>query len=381
MPPPLRVLHVFPTFAAAGSQRRTVDLVAGLGPEFQHAVLALDGVTGAAELLPPGTVRLLEPPPKAGSVATARRLGAILRQERPDLLCTYNFGSVDALLAARWRGGPPALHHEDGFHPDEARGQKRRRVWLRRLALPAVHRLVVVSRTLERIALGPWRQPRERVLFVPNGIDLARFARANLPADLGALWPERTGALVVGCVGHLRPEKNVARLFAAAALAVERGADIVLLVVGDGPERAALEAQARRAPLAGRVHFTGHVVDPRAALCAMHLFALTSDTEQMPISLLEAMAAGLGALATDVGDVRHMVPEAARRLVEPIEEPIAEQGRGSVVERLAAHLVQLAGDRNLVAELGAMSCHRARDFDRGAMLATYRGLYLGAAGR
>ena len=54
MPPPLRVLHVFPTFAAAGSQRRTVDLVAGLGAEFAHTVLALDGVTGAAGLLPQG---------------------------------------------------------------------------------------------------------------------------------------------------------------------------------------------------------------------------------------------------------------------------------------------------------------------------------------
>ncbi len=377
-PPPmsLAVLHVFPTFAAAGSQRRTVDLVAGLGDEFRHAVLALDGVTGAASLLPAGTLEIVPPPPKAGTPATVRRLLRVLAERRPDLVCTYNFGAVDALLAARLRGGPGALHHEDGFHPDEAQGRKRRRAWLRRLALPAAQHVVVVSRTLERIARTEWHQPAERVVYVPNGIDPARFERAALHSGMRAQIGCLPTDVVVGCVGHLRPEKNVARLFAAAAAAIDAGAPVRVLVVGDGNERAALEHLAAQPPLAGRVHFAGHLADPRSAYGAMDIFALTSDTEQMPIALLEALAAGLPAIATDVGDVREMVPAEGKEFVEALGgagEPLAQ--------RLARGLLRLARDPKLRARLAAAARIRALDYDRTTMLATYRRLYLESAAR
>ncbi len=375
MNPPL-CLHVFATFQAAGPQVRTVDLIRAFGGAYRHRILPMDGRAEAAGLLPGGVdAKVLEPPPKAGSARTAWRLAGRLSELRPDLLLTYNFGAVDALLAARWKGAPPAIHHEDGFGPDEAAGYKRRRVWLRRLALPAAARVVVVSAGLEAAALGPWRQARSKVVRIPNGIETARFEHlagpgAELRAKLG-IGPEQ---VAVGTVGHLRPEKNQARLLEAAALALEAGAPLHLIVVGDGPERAALAASPAARRLGARLHWLGHLPDPRPVYWALDLFALSSDTEQMPISLLEAMAAGRAALSTDVGDVRAMLgPEAHDCVVAP--------GPGAA-SALARCLAALAADPDRRAWLGDHNRARARtEYDQERMVAAYGRLYAEVLGR
>lgn len=366
------LLHVFPTFSAAGSQTRTIALMNAFGREFRHAVLALDGVTSAgARIAPDIDVRWVAPPPKAGTPMTVLRLERILRRVRPDLVLTYNFGSVDAVLAAKL-ASLPCIHHEDGFNPDEARTLKARRVWLRWFALAGIHAVVVISEKLERIALERYRLPRDLVRFVPNGIDLERFAvgdrNVSLRRELGV--PDE--ALLVGAVGQLRAEKNLARLLDAVASAA-RDADVRLLVLGDGAQRAELEAKARSQELAGRVHFAGYHADPRAHYRALDVFAISSDTEQQPLALLEALACGLPAVSTDVGDVRSMVSEPNRAHVHPLD--------ANVTARLAASLVALARDRGVARALGAANrAHVEAHFDARTMRATYRELYCGALG-
>jgi glycosyltransferase involved in cell wall biosynthesis len=373
--PPIQVLHVFPTFAPGGAQVRATDLMQAFGPEWRHAVVALDGVVGAKErVAAPIELELIPPPPKAGSFATARWLRGLLARRRPHLVLSYNFGAIDALLAARALSGVRLVHHEDGFGSDEARKLKLRRTWLRRLAFPAAARVVVISRNLERIALETWRQPPARVAYIPNGIDVERFARGAGAGELRHQLGIPARAVVVGSVGHLRPEKNVARLLRAARWPLERGIDLHLLVLGDGPERAALEALAQEEQLAGRVHFVGHQPDPRAAYRAMDVLALPSDTEQQPLALLEAMAAGLPVAATDVGDVRAMLPTEQSVSIVPLD--------GEADVRLGLALEALARDAALRARLGEANRARARErFRREAMVESYRELYLSILGR
>ena len=365
--PPL-LLHVFPTFVPAGAQMRVLRLAEAFGPRFRHALVALDGRTEAAAQWPAGVeLRLLAAPPKAGSLATAWRMRALLERERPDLVLTYNFGAIDTELAARTLRGVRVVHHEDGFSKEEARVFLRRRVWLRRWALPAARRVVVISRTLERVALEVWRLPRARVVFIPNGIDAARFAPRGRNEALRAELRVPAGALLVGAVGHLRPEKNLPRLFAAAAAAAQR-ADVHLLVLGDGPERARLEALAAAPPLAGRVHFTGHIDAPRGHYAAMDVFALSSDTEQMPIALLEAMASALPAVSTDVGDVRAILP--------PSQQPYLAPAQAGGEAQLAEGLLALAADAGLRARLGTENLARVRTaFTLEVMVESYRAVY------
>jgi glycosyltransferase involved in cell wall biosynthesis len=179
-------------------------------------------------------------------------------------------------------------------------------------------------------------------------------------------------AFVVGAVGHLRAEKNFGRLLDAAARAC-RDVDLFVVVLGDGPEREALARRAAEPPLAGRVRFAGYHADPRAHYAAFDAFAISSDTEQQPLALLEALACGLPVVATDVGDVRTMLAEENRAHVHALGP--------DVVERLAASFVALARAPELAARLGAAGRRRVVEtYAAARMQATYRELYESALG-
>jgi glycosyltransferase involved in cell wall biosynthesis len=361
------LLHVLPTFVPAGLEMRTVHLIAGFGRELRHSILAMDGRTDAAARLPPDApVRLLANPPKAGSLATAARLRTLLRRESPDLVLTYNWGAFDMLLAACSLGFRRVIHHEDGFDADEAHAFKRRRVLARRAVLRGVPRLVVPSSRLHDIAVRLWKMPEERVLLIRNGIDLDAYTPADGNPDLRRELGIPLDAFVVGAVGHLRPEKNFLRLLAAAAALQP---PVHLLIVGEGGERAALEARAARPDLAGRVHLAGYRADPPRFYRAMDLFALSSDTEQMPVCLLEAMGSCLPVAATDVGDVRTVLPPEQAPYLVPLTG-------ATTAAALAAAVDGLARDPEARRRLGRLNRRRVEaGFSFEAMLASYRNVY------
>ncbi len=291
------LLHVFPTFATGGAQVRLAAILNHHGQRWRHAIIAMDGVTTCRERLDPELdVTFPEATlPKGRTLGNLRRCRAMLRALAPDALVTSNWGSIEWAMAnlvplARH------VHVEDGLGPDEVAGQLPRRVWTRRLVLRR-STVVLPSRVLERIALNTWRLPRRRVHYIPNGVDLARFGTAPPCPD---------GPPVIGTVAALRPEKNIGRLLHAFA-AVRQAMPARLVVVGDGAERAGLQALAASLGVAADVRFAGHLAEPRAEYAGFDLFALSSDTEQMPLSILEAMAAHLPVAATDVGDVRGML--------------------------------------------------------------------------
>lgn len=347
------LLHVFSNFVPTGPELRTVELIGAFGRDFRHSILSMDGRTEAAQRLPADAdVTLLPAPPKAGSFATARRLRRFLEEQRPDLVLTYNWGAFDMLFAAKSLGFRRVIHHEEGFNEDEAERLKRRRVWARRLVLPGVAAVVVPSQRLRKIAVDLWKLRSERVRLISNGIRLDRFQPGR----------SRDGKLVVGTAGSLRAVKNHARLLEAAA----RVPEVHLLLVGDGEERPSLERRAAEPDLAGRVRFAGYQENPASFYQAMDVFALSSDSEQMPVALLEAMASGLPVVSTDVGDVLAMLPPEQARFVGP---------------DLAAGIAELARDPGLRGKLGALNRKRVEErYSFEAMCAAYRGLYESALG-
>ena len=362
-----RILHVFSTFAPGGPQVRTCRLLPELPREWKHSILALDGNTEARTLLDPALgVELLPSLPRASTPVTTLRLERLFRTQRPDLLCTYNFGALDALLAARLGGVRAVVHHEDGFRPDEVAGQKLRRVWARRFALGVTRAVIVPSFTLEHIARDVWHQPASRVRRIPNGIRVEDFPRADRNPARRAQLGIPADAPLIGFVGHLRPEKNPVR--AVEALAASGRADAQLLILGDGPERPRVEEAARRLGLERRVHLAGHRADPRDDYRAMDAFLISSDTEQMPVALLEAMACALPVVSTDVGDVRAILPQESSELV--VRAEAAALGRALGV---------LLGDPARGRSLGTSNrAHVEREFTFEGMVGAYRTLY-GAA--
>jgi glycosyltransferase involved in cell wall biosynthesis len=233
-------------------------------------------------------------------------------------------------------------------------------VWTRRLALRNSV-VVLPSLNLHRIAREIWRLPESCLRYIPNGIDCGRF---DVPPDQSrvSLWPGE--GPVIGIVCALRAEKNVSRLLRAFAM-VAKDLPCRLVIVGEGAERPLLETLTRELQIGGRVIFAGHVTDPERLYGAFEIFALSSDTEQMPYTVLEAMAAGRAIIATDVGDIRHMVaPENQPFLVARDESAFA------------GALRTLLADEGLRRRIGEANRMKARTtYDQQKMFDAYGALY------
>ena len=342
------LLHVFSTFEVGGPQVRFAAIANHFGRRWRHLIIAMDGRTACRARLDPGLdVSFLDIPVLRGrTLGNVRPFRRLLRELRPAALFTYNFGTIDWAIA-NLDGFVRHVHVEDGFGPEERDRQLPRRVWLRRLLLQR-KTVVVPSETLRRIATDVWRLPQ--VAYVPNGVDLTRF---DVPA------PGHAGVFV-GTVAALRAEKNLARLIRAMA-----GVPARLIIVGDGPERPMLAALAGSLGVAA--DFTGALADPAATLAGFDVFALSSDTEQMPLSVLEAMAAGKPIAATAVGDVTAMLAEPNRPYAVPLDD-----------DALNGALTDLVHDAALRARLGAANRARAvAVYDQRAMFDRWAALFDG----
>jgi glycosyltransferase involved in cell wall biosynthesis len=235
--------------------------------------------------------------------------------------------------------------------------------------LPGVHTVVVPSQRLATIAKTRWNLAPEKVACIPNGVALDRFqpadGRPSLRHELGI--PK--GRVVVGFCGHLRPEKNPQRFLKACAR-IDREIEFHVLVLGDGEERAACEELARTLPsLYGRVTFAGHVPDPRAHYRALDAFCISSDTEQMPVALVEAMASSLPVVSTDVGDVRAMLPDEQAEFIVPL-------GEHETAWPLAEKLTGMLRDAVQRKELGVLNRKRAEErYSFEAMLRAHRDVW------
>jgi glycosyltransferase involved in cell wall biosynthesis len=207
--------------------------------------------------------------------------------------------------------------------------------------------IVVPSGALAEILVARLRFPTANLAVIPNGVEVGEAPRG--------------GGELVGTVSLLGPVKGVDTFLAAAAAVGHRRPDQGFAVVGDGPERAGLEALAAR--LGAPVEFTGTV--PMAEVVGrLRAFVLPSLFENCPLSLMEAMAAGVPTIASAVGGVPELVGDAG--VTVPPSDPAA----------LAAALEALLGDPDGAAELGRRGRERiARDFSAArnaeALLALY----------
>jgi len=363
------LLHVMPGFVPGGAQVRTVHLMNSFGKEFRHTIVALDHNTSASKLISGDVpVAYAECAKTSNPIAMISRLAALMGREKPDLVLTYNWGSIDAVAAAALVRGIPVVHTEDGFNDDEASQQKPRRILARRFLLRLATRVVAPSQRLITIMRQVWKLPESKVQHIPNGIDLQRFQPSP---DNYRRRLSQPGEVVVGTVGHLRQEKRQGDLIQACATVIRRTQGrlaLRLLIAGDGGERKKLEAMAAEAGIAPQVTFLGHCQEVDLLYREFDIFALSSATEQMPLSVLEAMASALPVLSTAVGDVPQMVSISNRDLVTSDPAIYANQ------------LESLAFDGSRRVEIGkANRQHCEQHFSRERMLEQYRQLYLSAA--
>lgn len=237
---------------------------------------------------------------------TALRLRSHLARQRPELLQTFLYhANLLGSVAGRWAGVPRVV---TGIRvADPRRGRWRCERWFTRSA----DAIVCVSDSVAAHAREEARLPAEKLTVIPNGVDVARYDGAT-PAGLAALGVAAGRRLLLS-IGRLDPQKGfdwllsfAPRLFAALPLH-----DWV--VVGEGPQRERLAAQAAAAGVAERVHFVGRrpPEDLPSLLAAADVVLIPSRWEGMPNVLLEAMAAAKPVVATEVEGVREVLGEDA----------------------------------------------------------------------
>jgi sugar transferase (PEP-CTERM/EpsH1 system associated) len=369
----LRILHVISYMGRGGAEMGILKLIAGLGDGFEQRICTTRGydvafvreffseermfVAGSSEL------KLQFP---------LFRLARIMRQYRPHIVHTRNWGAIEAVAAAKLAGVPVVIHSEHGYEVDMFAGLPMRRRLFRRTAYAMADAVFALTRELRDFhARQAWIAP-ERIGVIYNGVDTQRFApnsdkRIAIRRELGL--PE--GSFVVGSVGRLVPIKDHQTLLNAAALLSRSGIDVRVLLVGSGPEREKLQSRAT-GPLEGRVCFAGDSSRVPEMLNAMDVFVLPSLGEGMSNTLLEAMACGLPVLATNVGGNPEIVENNMNgRLFTPGD-----------ADWLAAQLKLLTQDPALVHQLGTAARNRAiESFGLSRMLETYRSFYLDLAAR
>ena len=369
----VRILHLHSSFDLGGKEARAVQLMNHFGDQAEHTILsAVPDAMGARDAIDkrvkvhfPGE----DAPALHGRPGMGRYRKLAQYMQRFNLVLSYNWGAMDGVMARTMLSStmklPPLIHHEDGFNEDEIEKLNWKRNWFRTIALQRSYALVVPSRTLEQIAVKAWHRPADSIRRIPNGIETKRYTKR---AQRGAFpgYSQYQGEIVVGTIAGLRPVKNLPRLVRAVAAA---GPNVKLAIAGEGPDRERIMAEAHRLGIADRLMMPGFLRDPSRFVGLFDIFALSSDSEQYPISLVEAMAAFRAVVSTDVGDVRNIVHPNNKRFIVPRDDETA----------LADAIRELAGDAALRKSLGDDNARRAyAEYDEELMFARYRQLYGGA---
>ena len=305
----MEIVHVVENLDRGGLERTVVDLIASqrdAGHECRVICLFKLGLL-ARELLASG-VRVDACGKRPGlDLRALRRARALIRQSPDAVIHTHNaMAHYYAVLASL---GLPVKCRINTRHGMGGRTRSGRQEWLYRQSLRGTDYAVAVCEAARQRFAADGMHPRRALLSVPNGIRLERFrpaddvARQLLVAELGL----PTGSRIIGTVGRLQPVKDHALLLRAFAKVRVQVPEAALVIVGDGPLRAALEAQAEQAGLSDAVRFMGDRHDVPRLLTGMEVFALTSTSEGYSVALLEACASSLPIVATDVGGNREIV--------------------------------------------------------------------------
>jgi glycosyltransferase involved in cell wall biosynthesis len=365
----LGVLYLLETGGPGGAERMLVDLAGNIGPEWQATVGVMKAGWLRSQATAAGIRCVMIDRHGLGDLGVLEYLVDTIDRHEIAVIHAHEFYmSAIGALVSRMTGIPLVVTiHGKSYYPD----RRRRRVACRMMAASAAA-VVTVSEDLRRFFCATTRTPLDRVRVVYNGIDVRGSGEAGRrPGELLDAAGIPRPARIVGAVGSLYTVKGHLDLIRATPAILKQHPTTHVLILGRGPQHDALVAEATRLGIRERIHLPGHRDDVKDWLAAMDVFTMPSLSEGLPLSLLEAMAAGLPPVVTEVGGMAEVVRDGETGfLVQP----------GNVTA-LADRISFLLGNPSLAAKMGTAARDRIRDrFTADRMAAEYRDVYRRALG-
>lgn len=356
---PLHICHVVLSLEPGGLENGVVNVVNGLDRDRFRSSICCVRRTGAFASRVRSDVAIESMNTQGGnSPRTVLRLAKLFRSWGVDIVHTRNaepffFG----ILGARLAGVTTVIHSEHG----RTFPGRRTRAVAQRWLLKGADAAFTVSKRLRTDLVKELGISEDRFEVLYNGVDNAAFQNK----EVSRIASDHDRPIRIGSVGRLVAVKNYPLLLNAfARLTVSQ--PVQLILAGDGPERGALEALAQRLGIVGRIEFMGHRDDIASMLKTLDVFVLPSVSEGMSNTLLEAMAAEVPVLASDVGGNGEIIESEKSGLLFKSES----------IEHAVAQLTRLCCSEQLRRSLAKQGAERARsDFSINAMLKRYESLY------
>ncbi len=369
-----RVLHVIDHLGSGGAQEAVCQLVKYRDQErFQPEVVALHGFGHYFEVLRSRGVQVYSLVPQEFARAAIplifAKLFAHLARHRYDLVHTHLIGAnvLAAPLAALFRV-PVRFTHDQTR--DDVRDYSPVHWGLDALANRLNHHIIAVSSSIRTFLGRKEHVPAAKISVIYNSVDLERFTPREEPGARAAARQKfglPADALIVGGVGRLHYQKNFPLFLQVAAAVGARLPEVMFVVAGEGPERAALKDMSRSLGLADRVRFLGFVKDMPELYEGLDLLLLTSHFEGTPLTVLEAMAMGVPVVASRVDGVDEVVEDGRDGILA------ASGSKGQFVDGVC----RVLGDRDLRQWLSLKAQEKARrDYSAEAMVHRVEALYL-----
>ena len=321
---PVKILLITHDLNIGGLQRVVTDIALNLAPtRYAVGVLALrEGGPFEKDLLEAG-IPVYKLPVSQGRVDYFAfwKIRQLIVKLAPDIIHTHNTQPfIEGTLAAMLAGRPVVVHTDHGRQfPD-----KRRYMWMEWLASKAVAGIISVSNDNKASLVKHEHISADKISVIPNGIDNKKYQpKVNGRLKRAALGLEPDAWPVLGWCGRMSPEKGLSVLLRSLPDVVRQYPRVRLLLMGDGTLRKELEDQAEQEGVASHVRFLGARADVPEVLQLLDLFVLPSLREGLPLVLLEAMAAGIPIVATDVGGNHQAVTDGVTGYLVPSENPAA----------------------------------------------------------
>ena len=336
--PTLTIAHVLHRLYLAGAEVLAADLARRLGDRYRFVFFCLDETGPLGKQLQAEGFEVVNLARKPGiDLSVARRLRSRVRELNVDLLHAHQYTPFFyAALSRRLSSSPPVLFTEHGRHYPDYRRPKR--VWANKFLLRRRDRVTAVGQFVKQMLVDHEGLSSNRIDVIYNGIDPGEFDLSNTQAtsraDIRKELNIEDSQIVLLQVARFHPVKDHTTAIKALAHAVQEKPDILLVLAGDGDEREAMERLAGELGVAPQVRFLGVRKDIPRLMAGADIFLLSSLSEGISVTLLEAMGSNLPIVTTDVGGNSELVVHQESGLLSP---------RGDA-QSLVANIVALAGD-------------------------------------